>query len=147
MGGDPSDRASQARYHPAMPVDQWLSCPDNVTFDSRGRMWFTTDQGENQKANGIADGLRACDTEGDGRALPKLFFTVPVGAELCGPCFTPDERTLFVAVQHPGEGDHHRKDGKSSFEDPSTRWPDFDATKPPRPAIVEITRDDGGVIG
>ena len=31
------------------------------------------------------------------------FASAPVEAEMTGPCFTQDETTLFLAVQHPGE--------------------------------------------
>ena len=92
-------------------------------------------------AAGVADGLYLADTDGIGKALTKLLFQAPSGAEVCGPVVTPDDRTLFLAVQHPGE------DKGSVFENPSTRWPDFKADMPPRPAVVVITRKDGGVIG
>lgn len=147
LAGDPRDKKQRARYHPGVTENGWFSSPDNVTFDRFGRLWVTTDQGEYQKSNAIPDGMRAIASEGDERALPRLFLKVPRGAELCGPCFTPDNKTLFVAVQHPGEGEHGDSEKTSTYDDPSTRWPDFDPTRPPRPAIVQIDREDGGEIG
>lgn len=122
-----------------MSENGWLVCTDNICFDSQGRIWIATDQGRKQPDFGIGDGLYGSDVNGSGKALPRLFFRVPVGAETCGPCLTPDDRAFFVAVQHPGEG--------SVYENPSTRWPDFDPSMPPRPSVVAITKDDGGLIG
>ncbi len=128
-----------ARYHRATSEQGWLSCPDNIAFDSKGRIWIVTDGAP--EAAGVADGVYGADTMGHGRALTRCFYQAPTGAEVCGPIFTPDDRTFFLAVQHPGE------DRGSTFEKPSTRWPDFKDGMPPRPSVVAITRKGGGPIG
>ncbi len=127
------------QYHRATSDHGWLSCPDNIAFDSKGRAWIATD-GAPEFA-GIADGIWAADTGGHGRGLTRCFYQAPTGAEVCGPCFTPDDRTLFLAIQHPGE------DTGSTYENPSTRWPDFEAGRPPRPSVIAIVKRDGGEIG
>ena len=136
QGGDPSEKETKAKYHEQVTEHGWLSCPDNCTFDTKGRLWIATDGAP--KAAGFGDAIYACDTTGEGRALTRQFFRGPTGAEICGPCFTPDNTTMFAAVQHPGEG--------SSFAEPSTRWPDFDEKLPPRPSVIAITRNDGKPI-
>jgi len=134
-----TDESSQ--YHPQTTSDGKFFCPDNCTFDNQGRLWIATDQGTRQLQRGIPDGIRATDTTGDGRALTRLFFTCPAGAEMCGPCFTPDNRSMFLAVQHPAEG------WGSHFDTPLTRWPDFEDSIPPRPSVVVVTKNDGTEIG
>jgi hypothetical protein len=151
QAGDPKKPGVSAMWNPATSENGWFACPDNCAIDPRGRLWVTTDQGDEwKKASGTADGVWALETEGEGRGAGKMFFRVPVGAEMCGPCFTPDGKTLFVAVQHPatdGTRDYPGFERSSTFEDPATRWPDFDPKMPPRPSVVVITRQNGGVIG
>ncbi len=130
----------------------WFANPDNCAVDGEGRLWVATDQGDGWPRTKKADGLYAIamQPEGENRAISKLFFRCPVGAELCGPYFTPDQETLFVAVQHPGTDGtkaYERFGRASTFEDPATRWPDFDERMPPRPSVLAITRKDGGKIG
>ncbi|MFC7557421.1 PhoX family protein [Pseudoroseomonas wenyumeiae] len=138
IAGKPGTDAG-AQYHQSLSAEGWLSCPDNCTFDSKGRIWISTDGAPGTSK--VADGLYAADTDGEGRALTKLFYQAPTGAEVCGPCLTPDDETMFLAIQHPGD------DKDSSFANPSTRWPDFKDGIPPRPAIIAITKTGGGKIG
>lgn len=145
--GDPSVADVGASFSTDTTASGWFGMPDNCAVDSAGRLWVATD-GNNAKETGRTDGLWAVDTEGGARATSRLFFRVPVGAEMCGPLFTPDDETAFVAVQHPGDGgpDWEAFGRPSYYEDLSTRWPDFKPDMPVRPAVVAITRQGGGKI-
>ena len=136
--GDPGDPAVGASWNSATSPNGWFGSPDNCAVDPAGRLWVATDGNEKTGAN---DGVWAVTTEGAERGTGRAFFSAPIGAELCGPRFTPGGDTLFVAVQHPGDGD------QTSFEHPATRWPDFREGIPPRPAVLAIRRKDGGPIG
>jgi secreted PhoX family phosphatase len=147
--GDPAIAEVGARWNPATSSDGWFACPDNCAFDADGRLWVATDQGSGWTKTDKADGLYAVDTEGSLRGRSRLFFRGPIGAEICGPTFTPDGGTLFLAVQHPGmDGAREWKPfGRAStFEDPATRWPDFKPDMPSRPSVLVIRRKDGGRI-
>ena len=137
--GDPSVAEVGASFSTATTKNGWFGMPDNCAIDASGRLWVSTD-GNNEKATGRTDGVWAVETEGEARGTSKLFFRVPVGAEMCGPCFSPDDSTFFVAVQHPGDA------GLPTFETPATRWPDFKDGMPPRPSVVAITKQGGGRI-
>jgi uncharacterized protein len=145
--GDPSVAAIGATFSSATTKDGWFGMPDNCAVDGEGRLWVATD-GNSPSKTGRADGLWAMETDGARRGTAKHFFQVPLGAEMCGPYFTPDDTTFFVAVQHPGEADEEDPNATpATFENPATRWPDFDPALPPRPAVVAITKRGGGKVG
>ena len=136
--GDPADPKFGAVWNPATTQDGWFASPDNCAVDPSGGVWVATD---GNPKSGAADGLWAMETTGAGRGTGRAFFRAPVGAEVCGPRFSPDGRALFLSVQHPGENDD------TTYETPLTRWPDFDADMPPRPSVVVIYKSDNGLIG
>lgn len=136
LGGNPAVPAHGARFHPETGLNDWFAAPDNCTFDRAGRLWIASD---GMKTYGGEDGLFVVEVRGKQRARSRRLLTAPPGAEPTGPCFTPDDKTLLLAIQHPGGG--------SSYERPSTRWPDFNPAFPPRPSVMAISRRDGGVIG
>ncbi|MDB6176876.1 PhoX family phosphatase [Paracoccus sp. Z330] len=146
--GDPSIAEVGATFSTETTEDGWFGMPDNCAIDSDGRLWVSTD-GNSPSKTGRTDGLWAMDTEGAARGTSRLFYRVPIGAELCGPCPTADMSTFFVAVQHPADGgeDWEEFGRPSYYEDLSTRWPDFDDAMPVRPSVVAITKQGGGKIG
>ncbi|MBM7509941.1 secreted PhoX family phosphatase [Nocardioides salarius] len=106
-----------------------ISCPDNVAFDDRGNLWISTDG----NALGSNDGVFRVPVAGAQRGNVTQFLTVPRGAEACGPLLTDANRSLWVAVQHPGEVDG------ATFEDQASTWPHTDDF--PRPSVVVAFRD------
>lgn len=145
--GDPSVAEVGATFSAATSKDGWFGMPDNCAIDADGRLWISTD-GNSFEDTGRSDGLWALGTDGEDRGTSKHFFRVPVGAEMCGPWFTADGESLFLAVQHPGDGgaDWPEFGRVSTYEDPSTRWPDFQEGMPPRPSVLVVTKQGGGRI-
>jgi secreted PhoX family phosphatase len=81
-----------------------------------------------------------------GEAKLRRFLVAPPGAEVTGITETPDGRTLFVNIQHPGELSKPLASGSA----PQSMWPGNAGYGPqgrPRSATIVITRTDGGVIG
>jgi secreted PhoX family phosphatase len=138
LGGDPRDPTHGARYQGHVDVSP-IATPDNLAFDDQGRMWVATDGMDDTL--GPNDAVFVVDTEGPLRGRSLQFLSSPSGCEVCGPAFTPDHRTFFVAIQHPGLVD------KATYAKPGSRWPDYRPDMPPRPSVVAIYREDGGKVG
>jgi secreted PhoX family phosphatase len=64
-----------------------------------------------------------------------------VGCEITGVTATPDGRTMFINIQHPGESPSERSDQPVALR----------ASAPgnvvPRSATLVIRKNDGGLIG
>jgi secreted PhoX family phosphatase len=90
---------------------------------------------------GPNDGVWMVDIAGPERGRARQFLSGPLGCEICGPAFTPDNKTFFVAIQHPGET------AKATYDKPGSRFPDYRPDLPPRPSVIAIYRDDGGTVG
>ena len=141
--GDPSKPELGAHWHSDTSRNGWFASPDNGVIDPGGRLWVSTDQGDKISLSGTNDGLWAMETQGESRGKGKMFFRCPDGAELCGPAFSNDGESLFVAVQHPGDDDSPAV----NFDNPTTRWPDFKPDRPPRPSVMFISRKEKGRVG
>ena len=120
-----------------------IGSPDNLAFSPDGLMWVATDGASTSV--GHNDALHAVPTTGPNRGEVRQFLSVPAGAETCGPVFTPDQSTLFVAVQHPGGGGALRVAGDPRTNSQSS-WPDGPGNAP-RPATIAVRATDGRRIG
>ncbi|MCM3668291.1 DUF839 domain-containing protein [Mesobacillus maritimus] len=95
-----------------------ITCPDNLHFDSKGNLWVVEDYSateDNQYAQYKNCGVFMVPTDGKNYGKPFQFASGPQGCEVTGPWLTPDERTLFVDVQHPSTWNQHpgQKFGRS----------------------------------
>lgn len=111
-----------------------FACPDNLLFDKLGNLWVTTDISSSALNKGAYDsfgnnGLYLIPTEGPDKGAAFRFASAPFEAELTGPWFAPDGKTLFLSVQHPGEE-------TTDPLRPTSRWPYGSV---PRPTVIAIT--------
>jgi secreted PhoX family phosphatase len=158
-----------------LTADQDMSSPDGLVFSkSTGICWIQTDDGAytdvtncmmlaaipGQVGDGASKTLQYTKADSSTLAVQtqvgkaptadtlKRFLVGPVGSEITGLCETPDGKTIFVNIQHPGENT-----AQANLADPAkytSQWPSnagYGAGKRPRSATIVITKNDGGRIG
>ncbi|MEO1850086.1 MAG: PhoX family phosphatase [Psychrobacter sp.] len=124
-----------------------LSSPDGLYFDPRGVLWIQTDDGAYTDTTScmllaalpgkVSDGTTITTSAGQQTRIGmpasndniKRFFVGPEGCEVTGITMTPDFKTLFINIQHPGN-----------------TWGAVAGGSTPRSATVMITKEDGDVI-
>ncbi|GAB4203055.1 MAG: PhoX family protein [Coleofasciculaceae cyanobacterium] len=156
--------------------------PDNLLIDKRGNIWMVTDMSSTKMNQAVPPGrmdetgkplktvpgvfgnnaIWFIPTSGAEAGNAYLFGYGPMECETTGPFFTPDEQTLFLSVQHPGEINGVRKQGTEGYEERlislltpkgqefmqkrrvpiGSNWPDRTSNAPPKPAVVAIRRSD-----
>jgi hypothetical protein len=144
LAGDPGNERPEARGNVQGDL---FACPDGLTLDARGVLWVQTDMHASQMYKGELKRLGNNQMLALDRSTGEVrrFFTGPVNAEVTGVSMTPDGRTMFINIQHPGETASDRSDPA----DPTkySNWPDYKAGGRPRSATVVIRKKDGAVIG
>lgn len=110
-----------------------FNSPDGLKFDSNGLLWIQTDGNYSNEKDFAGHGNNQMLAGDPATGEIRRFLTGPKQCEITGLTWSPDRRTMFVGVQHPGE----RGDGN---------WPDG-GDSVPRSAVVAVRRDDGGLVG
>ena len=165
LAGDPTLAANVGTAQAGNINGDTFGSPDGLWFDKQGRLWIQTDISSGTLGTGTGAGgyvnmtnnmmLAANTVTGE----IKRFLTGPKGCEVTGVASTPDGKTMFVNIQHPGEGTGDNSNpADPAYPNKVSAWPatqgyfgvnlaDGDDRKRPRSGTVVITRDDGGVIG
>jgi secreted PhoX family phosphatase len=116
-----------------------ISSPDNIAFDRRGNLWIATDG--QPSTFGMNDGIFAVPTDGRDRGFLRQFMSGVIGGEVASLHFGALDHSLFASIQHPGEPGTGPGSSNSTFETPTSVWPD--GSTPPRPSVI-VVRKIGG---
>ena len=150
------------------PDGLWFARPQNASGQGLPLLWIQTDDGAftdrtnnqmlaalpgrvgdggartitNVGANGATSQQATIVGAAATAASLKRFLVGPKECEITGVDTTPDGRTLFVGIQHPGE--------EGTPAAPSSNWPQSQTgttSGRPRSGVVAVTRNDGGIVG
>jgi uncharacterized protein len=144
MAGDPANARTEAK---GSIKGDLFGCPDGIIIAPNGVLWVQTDAFATELNKGDFKHM------GNNQMLaydPKTgafnrFLAGPVNCEITGLAFTPDCKTMFVNVQHPGESAGEKSEPNNPMK--FSNWPDGKAAQRPRSATVVVRRKDGGLIG
>ncbi|HRO35619.1 PhoX family phosphatase [Thauera sp.] len=133
LAGNPTVHSDLRAGSSNVTAENMFNSPDGLGFDKEGRLWIQTDGNYSNSGDFAGQGNNQMLCADPASKEIRRFFVGPKECEVTGLTFTPDGKTLFINIQHPGEG------GNSN-------WPGG-GTARPRSATVIITKNDGGVIG
>jgi secreted PhoX family phosphatase len=144
LAGDPANERAEARGNVKGDA---FACPDGLWVDHRGVLWIQTDMSTSAMGKGDLARLgNNCMLAADPKTGEvRRFLTGPAGCEITGATGTPDGRTMFINIQHPGESPSERSDPDQPRR--FSNWPDQNPNGRPRSATVVIRKNDGGLIG
>jgi secreted PhoX family phosphatase len=141
LAGDPANERADAKGNVRGDA---FACPDGLYADARGVLWIQTDMSTSAMGKGdlarLGNNMMLAADPASGEI--RRFLTGPSGCEITGATMTPDGRTMFINIQHPGESPSERSDPAEPMK--ISRWPDGGR---PRSATVVIRKADGGQIG
>jgi secreted PhoX family phosphatase len=137
LGGDVGTVTGTGATAVTLTDDNHFASPDGLWIDGRGVVWIQTDMSGSQQGAGPYGNNQMLAADPVTKEL-KRFFVGPIDAEVTGVTGTPDMKTLFVNIQHPGD-----RSTPSNF---TSHWPEGNGARP-RSATVIVTKNDGGIIG
>lgn len=141
--GDPANPA-----HGSTIFGDKYGSPDGIYVDPSGLLWIQTDVSTSTINAGAYAGfgnnvMVAADPE---TRETRRFLVGPNQCEVTGVFMTPDRRTMFVGIQHPGERPDDAPGNPANPKEFSS-WPDGPTGGRPRSSLIVVTKDDGGKIG
>lgn len=144
LAGDPANERADAKGNVKGDA---FGAPDGLWVDSRGVLWIQTDMSPTAMGKGelqrLGNNMMLAADPKSGEI--RRFLVGPPGCEVTGATGTPDGRTMFINIQHPGETPGGRSDPANPQRYSS--WPDHRPDGRPRSATVVIRKRDGGVVG
>ncbi len=139
-GPENDSQVLPAENGPALTSDNIFASPDGLWIDNNGILWIQTDMSDSQLNTGPFGNNQILAAEPQTGEI-RRFFTGPVGQEITGVITTPDSKTMFINIQHPGE-----QGSVAPGNLYASHWPDGYPNRP-RSTTVIITKNDGGSIG
>lgn len=149
LAGNPVVRTGLQAGSSNVTADNMFNSPDGLAFDADGRLWIQTDGNFSNVGNYAGMGNNQMLVADPQTREIRRFLVGPSGCEITGITWTPDRRTMFINVQHPGEyGSHPNRPSVDPKDDALafSQWPEAAGGRP-RSATVVIWKEDGGVIG
>ncbi|EPE7891813.1 PhoX family protein [Campylobacter jejuni] len=132
LAGNPDNQQGLYKGSNNITSENKFNSPDGLKFDRDGRLWIQTDGSYSNKDEYEGMGNNCMLAANPKTGEIRRFLTGPIACELTGIAFSEDYTTMFVGIQHPGEG---------------LKGSTFPYGKTPRSSVIMIRKLDGGVIG